>query len=277
MRTNSKFNLALISFCAVALFPSCKKESDVVKKQGVTTSFNSSDALMKDKLVGWYTFNGDALDHSGNNNNVDFNNATPTEGKKGYPNSAYYFDGISSYMTIPNSTSLNPDKITLAAFLKPTGFYQGECHRNTILYKAIDDFTPGKYMLAYDDMAYYNYEGCDEAVQNKFENFFGSYGDGQATAAGARDDSTFIHAGSWYAVVFTYDGTNAKLYINGVLKQSNKVHTSFSPNTVPIYIGKTISDAFPYWFTGVIDEIRIYSRALTEAQVEQLTQVLQKD
>ncbi len=179
-------------------------------------------------------------------------------------------------MTIPNSQTLNPRKsISLVAFVKPTGFYQGECHRNTILYKASDDNTPGKYLLAFDDMAYYNFEGCDDPVKEKFENFYGSFGDGQATAAGVRDDSTLIRAGNWYAVIFTYDGQYAKLYINGVLKETNEVSTTFTPNNVPVYIGKGPASAFPYWFTGVMDEIRIYAKALSESEIQQLTKELQ--
>jgi hypothetical protein len=266
----------LLTFLVLSNLISCRKENDISNQASTFSVNNSKSSLEGGRLVGWYTFNGDVLDHSGYNNNINFNNATPTEGKSGTSNTAYYFDGVNSYMTIPNSNTLNPRKqITLAAFIKPTGFYQGTCHRNTILYKASDDNTLGKYLLAYDDMAYYNFDGCYEPVKEKLENFYGSFGDGQATAAGVRDDSTLIHPGNWYAVIFTYDGQYAKLYINGILKETNEVSTTFTPNNVPVYIGKSPAEAYPYWFTGVMDEIRIYAKALSESEIQQLTKQLQ--
>ena len=274
MTTNFKLDSAFLVASVFILFQStsCKKNSTNFNKPVIAQSVDNSEGS-SGRLVGWYTFNGDDLDHSGYNNNISFNNATPTAGKDGISNTAYKFDGTSSYMTIPNSASLNPlKKITLFAKIKPMGFYQGLCHRNTILYKAYANNTPGKYLLAFDDMAYYNFEGCDDPVQNKFENFYGSYGDGQAAAAGARDDSTYIRAGRWYKVIFTYDGVTAKLYINGQLKVSNQTSTTFTPSDAPIYIGASPDSEYPYWFTGVIDEIRIYNKALTESEIEILSQ-----
>lgn len=272
-KSNPKLISVCLTFFVLATFISCKKDNNFSRQNAVYEQ-NNSVSFLSDKLVGWYTFNGDDLDHSGYGNNINFNNATPTEGKQGRPNSAYYFNGSSSYMTIPNSSSLNPQKITLAAFVKPEGFYQGQCHRNTILYKANNDNTPGKYLLAFDDMAYYDFLGCDEPVKEHYENFYGSFGDGQATAAGARDDSMYIKSGAWYAVIYTYDGKYARLYINGVLKKENKVSTTFTPNNVPVYIGKSPDSQFPYWFTGTIDEIRIYSKAFTEDQIKQLSEAI---
>jgi hypothetical protein len=275
MRTKLKLNPALLCVTALILFQSvsCKKDSNL---KSVSAQTESNSTASDPVLVGWYTFDGDDLDHSGYNNNVDFDNATPTTGKHGLANTAYFFDGFSSYMTIPNSVSVNPNQITLFAVIKPMGFYQGQCHRNTILYKAYDDNTPGKYLLAYDDMAYYNFQGCDEPVQNKFQNFYGSFGDGQATAAGVRDDSTYIVKNKWYIIAFTYNKINAKFYVNGQLEASNHVSTTFTPNNAPIYIGKLPSVQFPYWFTGKIDEIRIYNKALSASQINNLSRALQK-
>lgn len=277
MTPTFKLNSAFVCLTAFILFQcvSCKKDSNSFNKTATAQTVSNSGASDA-VLVGWYTFNGDDLDHSGYNNNIDFNSATPTLGKQGNPNTAYYFDGSNSYMTIPNSASLNPTKkITLFAVVKPMEFYQGECHRNTILYKSYDDNTPGKYLLAFDDMAYYNFEGCDEPVQNKFQNFYGSFGDGQATAAGARS-GTYISKGKWYIIAFTYNNISAKLYVNGQLEAINHTSTTFTPNDAPIYIGKSPDFQFPYWFTGKIDEIRIYNKALTASEIENLTQVFLK-
>ena len=272
----TKLTFAPCIFIAFLIFSaSCKKESSNSINKLDASNLNNSVNNIRDNLVAWYTFNGDDFDHSGNNNNVAVNTATSAKGILGKNNTAYYFNGIDAYMSIPNSKSLNPEKqITIAALVKPTGFYQGLCHRNTILYKAYDDDTQGKYLLAFDDMAYYNFEGCEETVQNKFQNFYGSYGDGQATAAGARDTNMYIRSGWWYLVVFTYDGQYAKLYIDGKLVSTSRTPTTFTQNDAPLYVGGELSQEFPYWFTGVIDEIRIYSKAITRQQILQLTKFL---
>ena len=265
----SKLTLAYLALISLAFF-SCKKESNLNNAQ----SSSVDESTTTSTLVGWYTFNGDVLDHSGHNNNIKTNKALPTKGRKGLDSTAYYFDGKNSYMTIANSASLNPKKITLIASIKPTGFYQGVCHRNTILTKSTDDNTAGKYDLAFDDQAYYNYDGCFEPVQTKYENFEGSYGDGAGNQAGIIDTSNHVVADSWYVLAFTYDGQYAKLYINGILTVSNAVTTSFTPNDLPIYIGKLPNKQFPYNFRGVIDEIRIYSSALTAAQIQMISNTL---
>src|SRR5436305_5231282 len=111
--TSVFFSLITILFFT---FSSCKKESNNAINKSDASDLSNSVINLRDNLVAWYTFNGDDLDHSGNNNNVDVNTATPAKGIWGKNNTAYYFNGINAYMTIPDSASLNPEKqITLAA------------------------------------------------------------------------------------------------------------------------------------------------------------------
>ena len=117
----SKLTLAFLTLLSLSIF-SCKKDSNSISN---LHSSSVDEQTETSTLVGWYTFNGDVLDHSGNNNNIKTNTALPTKGRKGIDSTAYYFDGLRSYMTIANSASLNPNNITLIASVKPNGFYQG--------------------------------------------------------------------------------------------------------------------------------------------------------
>ena len=78
-----------------------------------------------------------------------------------------------------------------------------------------------------------------------------------------------IQAGVWQHLAVTYDGNTANLYINGNLDSSTVVPGgNFYIGTDPVIIGGqngTINDRAPY--NGVIDEVRIYNQALTQAQV----------
>src|SRR5690242_20539738 len=92
-------------------------------------------------LMAYYPFNGNAHDESGNGNDPIFNNATLTSDRLGNANSAYSFNGIDNYIRIPNSTSLNmSNKISICAWVKVAGFYQGKCHGNNIVMKGNQDY-----------------------------------------------------------------------------------------------------------------------------------------
>ncbi len=265
--------------CALLItvqFFSCKKDdSSLTKPLNSETTANAisdstSDSSLLRGLVAWYTFNGDVLDHSGNNNNVIFNSATPAKGKAGLAKTAYAFDGTSSYMQINNSNSINPVKISLYALVKPTGFYQGACHGNRILSKGDNDYDNGRYLLGYDDQPYYNWQGCDMPVQNNRENFYGSYGDG-SNASGATYFKNYIKLNNWYSLVYTFDGVYSKLYINGNLLSKVTMSTTFNASTNPLFIGRNQDPTFPYYFKGLIDELRIYKRVLNASEVAALS------
>jgi hypothetical protein len=68
-------------------------------------------------LVMYLPFNGNANDASGNGNNGIVNGCTLTAGQSNIPNTAYYFNGSSDFIRVPNSASLNPQQITLSAKL----------------------------------------------------------------------------------------------------------------------------------------------------------------
>lgn len=219
-------------------------------------------------LVAYYNFNNSSLkDSSGNNNDIVFNNATLTTGRSGIPNSAFLFDGHSSYMKVLNSPSLNPNKITLMATVKVKGFYDGTCHANQILGKGFPDQVNGFYAVRFLDI----YNDCYQPVNVNTEFFAGAYGDqpsGNISSASA--DTSFIQTERWYNVIYTYDGNESRIYVDGNLKGVEQKTAVFTPNTQDLFIGRHENPEFPYWFNGVIDEIRIYDRALCACEISKL-------
>ncbi|HYJ64720.1 MAG TPA: LamG domain-containing protein [Parafilimonas sp.] len=276
--TTNLFIFYVLAFSAQ--FMSCQKDkniNNVISNVGIDKSIGTLP--VDSSLVAWYTFsNGSLSDKSGNKNKIIFNSATLTNSKGGKPNSAYYFDGSSSFMQVANSPSLNPDStITLAALIKPMGFYAGQCHANRILAKLYDANSRGIYLLGFDDQLHYDYKGCDKPVKTGRENFYASYGNSTA-ATGVNDTTQYIKLDKWYFIVYTYNGIYSNLYINNVLVNSvKKKDENFIPNDYDLYIGKTPSPNFPYYFNGVIDEIRIYNRALSFDEVLGLSNLMGKD
>ncbi|MBV9961109.1 MAG: LamG domain-containing protein [Parafilimonas sp.] len=250
---------------------SCKKDNSAIINANSPAVNNAvADSSLTKGLVAWYTFDGDALDHSGHHNNVTFNSAKPTKGKSGLAKTAYVFDGAGSYMEVPDAPTLNPLKISIYALIKPTDFYAGPCHANYVISKEYTDNDNGRYVLGFGDQAFYNYSGCYDSVAAHHENFFGTYGDGAATASGATDFDHYINVKKWYSVVYTFDGVYSKLYVNGTLVSKVVKYTTFTPNTNPLYIGRNEDPGNPYYFKGIIDEIRIYKRVLNASEVSEL-------
>jgi hypothetical protein len=71
--------------------------------------------------------------------------------------------------------------------------------------------------------------------------------------------------GLWHHIVYTKDGVNHTVYVDGFLDQQFISNADISRN-VPLLIG--IDSTYPeYLFTGIIDEVRIYNRALSEEEV----------
>lgn len=75
-----------------------------------------------------------------------------------------------------------------------------------------------------------------------------------------------IETGRWYHIIFTNDGTNKRVYIDGVMRSSST--TSMQAGTLDnLFIG-TFSTALTQMWDGKIDEVKIYNYALTDEQVK---------
>ena len=70
--------------------------------------------------------------------------------------------------------------------------------------------------------------------------------------------------GEWHQVTYTYNNGVGTLYFDGVAY----VTDNFSKGSAQITIGQEI--AGHYFFNGVIDDVKLYSRALSESDVQEL-------
>lgn len=229
------------------------------------TSAATGQVNMNAGLQAYYPFSGNANDVSGNNNNPTFNNATPAPDRFGNPNSAYSFNGSSSYMQIPNSPSINTtNQISLCAWVKVNGFYSGNCHGNSILMKGNTDYLPGNYLLRFDDNAYTNGQNCSTPVVDlTHQNFYGVN-----TSSPGSPYIPYINTSQWFSVVYTSDGTTSSLYVNCELKKSAPAGSLTFTNAHDLFLGKLNNSSFPYWFNGIMDEVRIYNRAINADEVK---------
>jgi hypothetical protein len=228
-----------------------------------TPCFAQTD--LNNGLNAYYPFTGNSYDVSGNNNNPTFNNATLTADRFGKPNNAYHFNGINSFIQIQNNPSLNfTNQISLSVWVKPTGFYYGICHANSILSKGSADYLPGNYSLRFDDALFTDSKGCNgDPLQDSVHQNFRSTGTPQKTY------TPYINKNKWYSLVYTNDGNIASLYVDCELKYSVRFKENFTNND-DLFFGKTSDPLFPFWLNADIDEVRIYNRALNKNEISAL-------
>ena len=71
---------------------------------------------------------------------------------------------------------------------------------------------------------------------------------------------------AWTYVAFTYDGATVRLYINGTQVASRAATGAIQTTNSPLWIGG--NSPYGEYFQGLIDEARVYNRALTQAEIQ---------
>ncbi len=223
-------------------------------------------ASTTDGLVGYWKFDegtGTTVSDSSGNGNTGtlVNNPQWVEGKQG---SALNFNGVNSYVNIPDSESLRVQSLTLSVWIYMTERpYQHGTTHSTIINKLY--YTGGTGTSGYKLQFEFPTSTNDRLVV--------SIGDGNnqkfLVEYNSINDLT-LH--EWHHVVGTWNGNLASIYIDGQLKTSTTteayiiVHDSTS-----LALGtETTSGVKDVWFKGKIDEAMIYNRALSSEEVTQL-------
>lgn len=208
-------------------------------------------------LVLYLPFSGNAQDASGNGNHGTVNGASLTTDRKGNVNSAYNFDGVSSYIEVKDHLTLRPKLISICAWARTTQI-------GTILGKSnFENALNEQYALSFNNIA----DICFSIKQNS-NCASGGYDWQEVTT------NVTVKNNQWHYVIATFDGITMKCYVDGVLKNiksnlpKNEIDNCSGGN---IRIGKWwLVD--PLFFKGQLDEIRIYNRALSDAEVLKLYQ-----
>lgn len=218
------------------------------------------------KPVANWNFTGNTKDNSGNGWDATNYGCTPAAGKSGQPNTAYKFNGNGNYMMVPHKQAMNMKKWTIAALVKPQGFYNGLCQANIIVERGLS-YSASQHCLFYFDNAYDN--SCNTFTPTKMV-FAASAGGTNPVdwKTGVYVDTT----GTWYCVAATFANDTMKLYVNGNFTVSQYYSDQYGPGIVDsMRIGMgTLSATYPNWFNGIMDHLSIYDTALTLAQINTL-------
>jgi hypothetical protein len=164
-------------------------------------------------------------------------------------------------MQVKNSASLNPWAITMMAIIKVNGFYPGPSYGNQIFMKGFSDVSQGVYGLRIQPLI----PNTPDTARAFPSGYIGNGG----YLANVTDTTYFFKTGKWVKLVTTYDGVQSKIYIDGQLRNTSVGTGVFTQTANDLFIGKTENPPYPFWFNGVIDEIRIYNRALGQGAITQ--------
>jgi hypothetical protein len=193
-------------------------------------------------LVGWWPFNGNANDESGNGNNGTVNGATLTFDRNGVANQAYSFDGIDDYI-LANPIGNVSNSISFTFWIKSdnnSGEWNGILtnQNNNSQGFLIQENTNNHYDFTVSNgSGYYDLWSID-TINN-----------------------------DWKFITCIINNNNMFLFINGELDISQTIGSFQLSSTGNLNFG---SRYLSEYYKGVLDDIGIWNRALTACEIKNL-------
>ena len=216
----------------------------------------SMQSSLKNGLVAYYPFNGNANDISGNSNNGVINGAVFGVDRNGQSNNALEFNGINNWVQadiVGLPTGNNPR--TISFWAKQRGITNNGNNAGSLFHYG-------------------------EIVTNK--RFCCLYWPDKPTVIGEGNDACYSCNGSnsgndigdiknsWNFISITFDGTIVKCYINGRIYFSSSKNYNTTGTT--FMIGRAVVGHWSgEYFNGYIDDLTIHNRALNNSEVVELS------
>lgn len=215
-----------------------------------TATIDSASVLRSDTIV-WYKFNETtgttASDASGNGNNGTLNGGASFVA--GQTTNALSLNGSTGYVSMPSGVVSSLTDFTISAWV----------NINTLsTWSRVFDFGTGTSNYMFLTISSLNYPR------------FGIKNGGSEQQI---NGMSALPTGAWVNLVVTLSGNTGTLYVNGTVVATNTgitIRPSDLGSTTLNYIGRSQFSSDPY-FNGLIDDFRIYRRALSSAEVSSLT------
>ena len=194
-------------------------------------------------LVGYWSFDGNANDATKYHNNGILHDVTQSEDRYGNANKAYRFSGA-GYVEVPHSNVLNmTNAITMTAWIKPHSWWGNQ-------YISV---------VQKGDKRNVNYQ-----FQLKLPKYI------FLCAGCMKVDQLGLELNKWQQVALTYEsGKSLCYYRNGVQLGTFKFVRDLQPNNCSLLIGCDPWIESEY-FIGDMDDVRLFNRALSEKEIQEL-------
>ena len=214
-------------------------------------------------LVGYWPFNGNANDESGNGNNGTVNGATLTTDRFGLANKAYSFDGVDDFIEILHSLSLSfpNSKQTISFWIQipnaPT--------------PVVLESVMSKYSGSGSGLTGFTMHFTSSQLFYSIKNGLSSNGWGDCFL----NTNQLNPFGSFKHVAFSNDNDSLRCYVDGINVNSTDIGNSIflGGNNYSMFFGKENLMAYAgglSFFIGKLDDIGIWNRALNDCEIADL-------
>jgi hypothetical protein len=205
-------------------------------------------------LVGWWKLDESegtkAADSSGNGHNATFRGSPKWQPSGGKIGGALALSGNEDCLEVAGESAFDATAgVTVAAWIQPSALNKA--------WQAIVTKGEGAWRIQRNnetDTVEFACTGVHVPDNNPYGSLLGNKA---------------ITIGQWHYVVGTYDGKKMALYVDGVLDVSQDAWGPIGVDDNPVLIGENGQIANRFW-SGLIDDVRVYNFGLSEAQVQQL-------
>ncbi len=201
--------------------------------------------------------------------------------KKSNTTSAPYYptDSLAAYFNFENSSINDVVAHATGTNHNSAAFVTG-VHGMGISFNGVDQY------LEYTNLPITTPTGISFSMWMKTDTtnpttyFLNSYGYGFYTSSWATGFAAYLpstnsagglfHSQQWTHVVGTYDGNDIRIYINGILTQTTSWPHTLAAQSSPLWLA---GDGGGTYWSGSLDELFIYHRVLTQADIDRLYQM----
>jgi hypothetical protein len=234
-----------------------------------TMAQNVPNYVPTNGLVGWWPFNGNANDESGNGNNGTVNGATLTSDRFGNSNKAYSFDGLNDFISTNYSGVLGTNNRSVSFWARHNNSFDpnqcASCSRKPV--------------ISYGS----NVQGPSQIGKGFYCEFnIGLTGisfDGNETAAAYSTPSP-VNDLNWHHYVYVFNNvtnsSSVKIYQDAILL-TQLSYTYLPSSILNTLLGanmdfgrRTYNQQGPSFYNGDLDDIGFWSRALTQQEISDL-------
>lgn len=224
---------------------------ELPNSKGVESSYSTGNADMTNNVLLFHLNESlGSLSDSSGSLNTGTANGSPTYNILGRFNTAIIFDGLNDYITVADTTTLKiTGDLTLSAWVKRTG--GNATYRGIVGKMAIVGGT--------------NYKGYTLQMGND-NKFRFAVAHNLTTTDRVISNTTYTDS-NWHHVVGVKSSGNLYLYVDGVLQTDTLSGATITDTGAALTIGRIYSSTDDFYFVGPIDEVAVYSRALSASEV----------
>lgn len=248
----------IILYISIIFFISCKKTGEF------TVDCLSSN--LQNGVIAFYPFNnGNIIDESPNNNDlINLTAAKDTYDRVGNPNCAFYFDNSTAkkeYLTTKKSEFLNSlSKLSISLWLYPDDTITSNLGYQILFSRGDSIRCPdrkGEWSVGLYDCNRPVFGHNNSVWSNSLTDFTnGCIGEKKAWAY------------KWHHLVAVKNNDTYSIFINGILNETDSGNANCGAS---FSIAKDVGDLIiGKYFNGIIDDIIVYNRALTQQEVKEL-------